>query len=354
MNKLLCSLFALGMVLTVSGVASGQGPGTGPGDPGTLSAAEEATLVHMREEEKLARDVYAEMYDTWAYKVFLNISGSEQNHMDAMLKMLDKYEVSDPVGDNPPGEFTDGAFSSLYATLVDRGTTSLLEAFMAGAYIEEMDIIDLEAALIETDNLSLTKSYSNLLAASRNHLRTFVSHVRNLGEVYEAQLMSQEDVDDIVGEYDIVPPQGFTMIAGMSDAWYFPGTSGQGFFLTVFEQQQKVFMGWFTYDTEPPGEACQARLGDPAHRWITAQGSFAGGQADLEVDMAHGGIFDAGDPTPVHEASGSILLQFEDCMNGSLYYDIPSIGRSGLVPIRRLANDHVALCEQLSASSTTD
>lgn len=354
MKKLLCSLFALGVVLAWSGVSSGQGPGTGSGDPGTLSAAEEATLIHLREEEKLARDVYAEMYDAWAYKVFLNISGSEQNHMDAMLKMLDKYEVTDPVGNNLPGEFTDGALSSLYTTLVNRGETSLLEAFMVGAYIEEMDIIDLQAALLETDNTSLTKSYSNLLAASRNHLRTFVSHVKNLGEDYEAQLMSQEDVDAIVGEYDIVPPQGFAMNAGMSDAWYFPGTAGQGFFLTVFEQQQKVFMGWFTYDTEPPGEACQARLGDPAHRWITAQGTFAGGQADLEIDMTHGGIFDAGDPTPVHEASGSILLQFEDCMNGSLYYDIPSIGRSGLVPIRRLANDHVALCEQLSGSATTD
>jgi hypothetical protein len=354
MKKLLCTLIALSAALVWCGVSSAQGPGSGTGDPGTLSAAEQATLIHMREEEKLARDVYAEMYDIWAYKVFLNISGSEQNHMDAMLKMLDKYEVQDPVGDNQPGEFTDPDFAVLYDALVNRGGTSLLEAFMVGGYIEEMDIIDLEAALLETDNTSLTKSYSNLLAASRNHLRTFVSHVRNLGEDYEAQLMSQEDVDGIVGDYDIVPPSGFAMNAGMSDAWYFPGTAGQGFFLTVFEQQQKVFMGWFTYDTEPPGEACQARLGDPAHRWITAQGAFAGGQAELEVDMAYGGIFDVGDPTPVHEASGSILLQFEDCMNGSLYYDIPSIGRSGLVPIRRLANDHVALCEQLRAGSPTD
>jgi len=100
MKKLLCSLFALGMVLTWSGVASGQGPGTGAGDPGTLSAAEEATLLHMREEEKLARDVYAEMYDTWAYKVFLNISGSEQNHMDAMLNMLKLYDLPDPAAGN--------------------------------------------------------------------------------------------------------------------------------------------------------------------------------------------------------------------------------------------------------------
>ena len=354
MKRLLCSLFALSALLTWSSASSGQGPGPGAGDPGTLSAAEEATLVHMREEEKLARDVYTEMDGTWAYKVFLNISGSEQNHMDAMLKMLDKYEVPDPAEGNGPGEFTDGSISSLYTALVNRSEISLLEAFMVGGYIEEMDIIDLEAAIAETDKASLTNAYSNLLAASRNHLRTFVSHVRNLGEEYEPQLMSEDDVNAIVGDYDIVPPKGFAMNAAMSDAWYFPDTAGQGFFLTVFEQQQKVFMGWFTYDTEPPGEACTARLGDPAHRWITAQGSFSGGHADLEVDMAYGGIFDAGDPAPSHQASGSIMLQFEDCMNGSLYYDIPSIGRSGLVPIRRIAGDHVALCEQLNASATMD
>jgi hypothetical protein len=349
MKNLLCSLIALSTALVWSGVSSGQGPGPGSGDEGTLTAAEEATLLHMREEEKLARDVYTVLHGTWAYKAFLNISESEQKHMDAMLKMLDKYEVTDPVVDDSPGAFTDPAFSILYNDLVGQGDDSLLDAFLAGAYIEEMDILDLEAAIAETDKYSLTNAYSNLLAASRNHLRTFVSHVRSLGEDYEAQLISQAEVDNIVGDFDLTPPQGFAMNAGLNDAWYFPGSSGQGFFLTVLPEQRRVFMGWFTYETEPPGEACMARLGDPAHRWVTAQGSFAGGQADLEIDMAYGGVFDSGDPQPTHQAAGSILLQFDDCMSGSLYYDIPSIGRSGLVPIRRLANDNVALCEQLNA-----
>ena len=352
MKRMLCSLFALSAALMWGGVSSGQGPGPGSGGEGTLTSAEEATLLQMREEEKLSRDVYAAMYETWQYKVFLNISQSEQHHMDAMLKMLDKFEVADPVGDNPPGVFNDGDFSALYGDLVAKGETSLLDAFLSGGYIEEMDILDLEAAIAETDKPSLTNAYSNLLAASRNHLRTFVSHVRSMGEEYEAQFMSQDAVDDIVGDFDLTPSKGFVMNAGLNDAWYFPGTDGQGFFLTVLPEQKMAFMGWFTYETEPPGETCQARLGDPAHRWITAQGTFAGGQAQLEIDITHGGVFDMGDPLPMHQAAGSILLQFDDCMSGSVYYDIPSIGRSGLVPIRRIANDNVALCEQLSGTDT--
>jgi hypothetical protein len=327
MKKMLCLVIVLGAALMWSSASSGQGPGSGSGVEGTLTADEEATLLQIREEEKLARDVYTAMHETWEYEAFLNISQSEQHHMDAMLKMLDKFEIADPVGENPPGVFD-------------------------GGYIEEMDILDLEAAIAETDKPSLTNAYSNLLAASRNHLRNFVSHVSSLGQEYEAQLMSQDAVDDIVGDFDLTPAKGFVMNAGLNDAWYFPGTDGQGFFLTVLPEQKMVFMGWFTYETEPPGEACQARLGDPAHRWITAQGSFAGGQAQLEIDITHGGVFDMGDPLPMHQAAGSILLQFDDCMSGSVYYDIPSIGRSGLVPIRRIANDNVALCEQLSGTGT--
>ena len=61
----------------------------------------------MREEEKLARDVYLAMDDLWGLRVFSQISWSEQNHMDAVLAVLDKYGVLDPVGDNPTGVFTD-------------------------------------------------------------------------------------------------------------------------------------------------------------------------------------------------------------------------------------------------------
>ena len=85
----------------------------------SLSEAELALLQHMREEEKLARDVYITLNEKWNDKVFLKISASEQRHMDAVLNLLKKYNLPDPVGDNGVGVFTDGDLQELYTDLVE-------------------------------------------------------------------------------------------------------------------------------------------------------------------------------------------------------------------------------------------
>jgi len=69
-----------------------------------LSEEEVEMLTYMREEEKLARDVYLLMYETWEAAIFTKIADSEQKHMDTMLKKLDKYGLPDPALDD--GEFT--------------------------------------------------------------------------------------------------------------------------------------------------------------------------------------------------------------------------------------------------------
>ena len=75
-----------------------------PAMAATLSATEAADLTFQREEEKLARDVYLTLYNRWGATIFNNIAGSEQKHTDTMLKMLLKYELSDPAKTNI-GEF---------------------------------------------------------------------------------------------------------------------------------------------------------------------------------------------------------------------------------------------------------
>lgn len=349
--KIFVNVCALLSVALVSGQLAGAGP-SGSSPTPVLDPYEAATLLYLREEEKLARDVYGVLYDTWSKNVFLNISQAEQNHMNALLNQIEKYGLEDPVTDDTSGVFSDESLGTLFGEYVDSGDDGLLEAFLVGGQIEEKQIADLEAAIAETDESSLLNAYDNLLAASRNHLRTFVSHVTSLGVEYVAQILDPNEVDDIVGDYDVTPPDGFQMNAGLNDAWYFPGTAGQGFFLTVFPGQGKVFLGWFTYDTTLPNELVFANLGDPGQRWLTAQGTFAGAQAELQIDSMSGGLFDSGELTPVHEALGSILLQFDDCANGSMYYDIPSIGQSGLIPIQRICGENIALCEQLNQAST--
>lgn len=340
MKKIMCTLAAL-LLCSVATTAFGAG---------ILDPTEESDLVFMREEEKMARDVYLALNQTWGHRVFSNISESEQRHMDAMLKMLELFDIPDPIGSNAHGIFNDATLGSLYEESVSNGSVSLLEAFRAGAYVEETDIQGLKAAIANTDEASLLKSYGNLLAGSHNHLRTFVAHIQNLGFEYDPAILSDEDYSAIVGDFEGLPvsASGFTMNAGLNDAWYYPETDGQGFVVTVFPGIKKVFLVWFTYDAEFPAEDVSALLGNPGQRWLTAQGGFSGSLADLEVYSLANGLFDSGSSVPEPEPQGSIMLQFENCNSGSVTYEILTSAGSlkGFVPIQRVNSDNVAKCEQ--------
>ena len=134
--------------------------------------------------------------------------------------------------------------------------------------------------------------------------------------------------------------------AGLNDAWYNPMTDGQGFFITVFPNLGYVSLAWFTYDTELPGEGDTANLGDPGHRWLTALGVIEGNKSVMGISVATGGIFDT--PTDIERYDdGTITLTFSDCSSATVEYDIPSIGRTGTIPIQRVAADNIALCEAL-------
>ena len=337
--------FFIALLCTGSAVASHSGPQESL-NAKELDPQEKTDLFFTREEEKLARDSYITLNDLWSDRVFKNISRSEQRHMNAMLKMLTLYDLPDPVTDDTVGVFTNPILESLYDELMVRGAMSELEALRVGAFIEEMDIQDLAVSISNTDELPLINSYTNLLAGSRNHLRAFVAHIIASGEDYVAQVLTPDEVEAIVGDYDLPPPRGFMMNNALNDAWYYPGTDGQGFTISVFPGQRTVFLVWFTYDTELAPHGATARLGDPGQRWIVAQGSYWDGEAELEVGSMSGGRFDSGQSRPNHDPRGSILLQFEDCNTGSVFYDIPSIGRTGMVPIQRVNTENVAQCRE--------
>lgn len=137
---------------------------------------------------------------------------------------------------------------------------------------------------------------------------------------------------------------------GHNDAWYNPVTDGQGFYIVVLPEVGKVSLAWFTYDTVLPPEDTLSYLGDPGHRWLTALGKFEGNQAVMRVIMTSGGIFDT--PTQVQRtdpkgSDGYLTLTFDDCSSGTIEYNITSIGQSGIIPIQRISNDNIALCQAL-------
>lgn len=163
-----------------------------------LNADELSSLQFMREEEKLARDVYTALYAKWGINVFLNISSSEQQHTDAVLTLLTKYGLKDPVGNNLPGVFANADLQVLYTQLVAQGSTSILEAYTVGATIEDLDIFDLKNALLKSDNQDIKLVYDLLSMGSRNHMRTFYGQLVSLVGTYSAQFITESELVAIV------------------------------------------------------------------------------------------------------------------------------------------------------------
>ena len=131
-------------------------------------------LIYMREEEKVARDVYRALYQKFTLRVFVNIPKSEQRHMDAIKKLLDRYGIEDPVGENGEGVFRNEGLQKLYTDLVARGSVSTQEAYAVGRLIEETDIADLDHHLAEVDgNSDIAAVYAQLRVGSTHHLRAF-------------------------------------------------------------------------------------------------------------------------------------------------------------------------------------
>lgn len=164
----------------------------------SLNADEQKSLIYMREEEKLAHDVYVTLYSKWNINIFSNISLSEQTHTNALLTLLTKYSQSDPVGNNAVGVFTDTTLQKLYIQLVAQGNISVLEGYKVGATIEDLDIYDLKSAMPNVDNQDITFVYNNLTKGSRNHIRSFYDQIISSGGTYSAQFISQSELEAIV------------------------------------------------------------------------------------------------------------------------------------------------------------
>jgi hypothetical protein len=178
-TSLVAALFIfLAVSVSAAGPAAGRGfNGTGKVPAGTstvaLTADEQESLIFVREEEKLARDVYLYFYDEWQLAAFSNIAVSEQRHMDAINNLLVRYGIPDPIASNTQGEFTNSELQTMYDTLIEQGSESLEAALQVGVLIEKTDITDLQEGLAVTTHRDITNVYSNLLNGSNNHLNAF-------------------------------------------------------------------------------------------------------------------------------------------------------------------------------------
>ncbi len=164
-----------------------------------LSEEEINGLLYMREEEKLAHDVYAYAYDMYGIRIFSNIASSESVHTYMVSVLIEKYNLTDPAENEPEGVFQNETLQSLYYTLISRVNQSAEEALIVGANIEELDIVDIKAWINKTDNQDIEYVYTQLINGSGNHLRAFVSTLENnYGYTYQPVYLSQEEYERII------------------------------------------------------------------------------------------------------------------------------------------------------------
>ena len=162
----------------------------------SLSQEEKDGLLFMLEEEKLARDTYIYMNNLWRLNQFNNIKNSEQSHMDAIVSILEQNDIEYTI--LPQGEFSYQNLQDLYNQFVIDGQVSSESALQIGATIEDLDIVDLEDYINDSTNAVLISTYENLQCGSRNHLRSFVTAIENLGFTYTPQFLTLEEYEAIL------------------------------------------------------------------------------------------------------------------------------------------------------------
>jgi hypothetical protein len=160
-----------------------------------LNRLEQEDLLLMREEEKIARDVYQRLYARWGIRPFDNISGAEQAHMDAILALLEHHGLPDPAQGLAVGQFRRTDLQDLFDRLVEQGLRSEADAVRVGLLIEELDIADLQKAAARTDKPEIRAVYAELERGSRNHLRAFYRWKQKLGIDYVPQHLPHEEFE---------------------------------------------------------------------------------------------------------------------------------------------------------------
>jgi hypothetical protein len=245
-----------------------------------------------------------------------NFDGSDPSLPEEVVCGITDYQVSGPIRVPRTGEYFFSDSSTHFA-------------------------LDISLA-IYAGSFNAASPQSNLLAAFDDG--GSVELVAGVDYYFVVQPMCSNETGDFA--YLLLgPPATFQITEGVSGAWYNPDTSGQGILLEVYPDIPLLFAAWFTWDTTQPDPDESAEVGDPNHRWLTAQGGFQDDLAELPVTLTRGGLFD--NPAPVaNEGAGTLSIHFKSCNEASVSYDLGS--QSGAFEVTRLANDNNATCQAIA------
>jgi hypothetical protein len=177
-------------------------------------------IKHIYEVEKVARDVYKNFYDKWATPVQSVVSGSEQNHMDIMKVIIDKYKLGDPAKGNGYGKFSTSELQALYNDLLGRGSSSEINALSTSAAIEEFDILEIRKNVTNGNSDEVVSAYQQLMTGSENHLRIFAAKLKEKAVEYKPQYLTQQEYNQIIAAGTAVTTTATTTATGTSKATF--------------------------------------------------------------------------------------------------------------------------------------
>lgn len=188
-TKTMLRTVAIGMggLAVAAGAWTAVASPTLPSDATTISSAVAADLAFSRDEERMARDLYAAIAATYDNAVpFSTIMTSEQRHYDAIGVLLARYGVADPSAGKAAGVYANADIQKLYDSLLAEAKVSLTEAYKVGVAVENRDIADVEGAMSTATQADIDRVYGNLLNGSRMHLQAFTDAANGLVSVHVA------------------------------------------------------------------------------------------------------------------------------------------------------------------------
>lgn len=143
-----------------------------------LSAELGEKLQLTREEERMARDLYAALAEAHTdARPMSTITNSEERHHDAVGALLDRYGVSDPSAGRSAGSYAFPEIQKLYDAWYAKGKTSLNAAYQVGVELEKWDIAALQKDVAATSQADVKQLYTTLLTASQHHLSAYEAAV---------------------------------------------------------------------------------------------------------------------------------------------------------------------------------
>jgi len=187
---------------TGKGGGTGAGRGACGGDstcaalandttPLALGTAAQAALLFQIDEERMAGELYTAFGAKWGLPPFAHIPLAETRHEAVLRQLATRAGLTVPTA--VAGRFDSAEVQQRHDALLALGHESADSALRVGAYVEEVDIADLNTLLATTDNVALKDAATALKSASGHHLNAFVGLLAARGITYVPQVLKADE-----------------------------------------------------------------------------------------------------------------------------------------------------------------